>query len=372
MTTAPPVLELADVKVRRGGVEVLDVPSFRLDAEEIVALIGPNGCGKTTLLLTTMGLIPRSAGRVLFRGAEIASDRAAMECRRRIAMILQEPLLFDTTVYENVAAGLRIRGLARTDVRKRVTACLERFALAPLAQRSARKLSGGEARRVSLARAFAVEPDVVFLDEPFANLDAPTRRAIIDDVERTVRDARMAAILVTHEQAEALRLADRIAVMDRGRIVQSAAPSTVMNDPANEFVASVLGMETIVEGVIARRAGGQIIAAVAGKEIDALAEGEPGDPVYCGIRPENVILQAADPGRKTSARNVFAARVVGVSSAGPYLRVKLDCGFPLVAHVTPESSASLGLAEGAEVFASFKATAIHVIRRGEAPRRRSS
>src|SRR3990172_5144778 len=119
MISAACVLELRDVKVERGGVQVLDVPSFRLHDNEFVSLIGPNGSGKSTLLLTMMGLLRRSAGKVFFRGEEVASDRAALEGRRRIAMVLQEPLLFDTTVYQNVASGLRIRGLSRAEVRRR-------------------------------------------------------------------------------------------------------------------------------------------------------------------------------------------------------------------------------------------------------------
>ena len=132
-------------------------------------------------------------------------------------------------------------------------AYLERFRLTEMAQRSARKLSGGEARRVNLARALVVEPEVVFLDEPFANLDLPTRESITTDLERTLREAGMAAVLVTHDQAEALRLSDRIVVLNGGRIVQSDAPSAVMNNPINEFVASCVGMETIVEGGPAKR-----------------------------------------------------------------------------------------------------------------------
>jgi tungstate transport system ATP-binding protein len=363
--TADTVLELRDLKVRRGGVEVLDIPAFRLHEGEFVSLIGPNGSGKSTLLLSMMSLLERSTGQVLYRGCEVRSVRAAIGYRRKMAMVLQEPLLFDTTVYENVASGLRLRGLHGRDARRRIMAYLERFRLADMAERSARKLSGGEARRVNLARALAVEPEVVLLDEPFTSLDLPTRQAITGDLERTIREARIAAILVTHDQAEALRLSDRIVVMNGGRVVQSDSPSVVMNNPVNEFVASCLGMETILEGVIRRRAGWEIVVAVGGEEIDAVGEGSVGEQLYCCIRPENVLIDVVNPSRTSSARNVFPARIAGVASAGPYLKVKLDCGFPLVAHVTGESFATLGLEEGKDVFASFKATAIHTIRKSE-------
>jgi tungstate transport system ATP-binding protein len=362
----PCVLELRDVKVRRGGVEVLDVPSLRLRERELVALIGPNGSGKSTLLLTMMGLLDRAAGEVVHRGAPVGPGRAMIEHRRRMALVLQEPCLFDVTVYENVASALRIRGVARADVRRRTTAYLERFRLAGLAGRSARKLSGGEARRVSLARALVAEPEVLLLDEPFTSLDPPTRRSIVDDLERTIRDAGIAAILVTHDQGEALRLSDRIAVMDGGRIVQSGPPPVVMNEPANAFVASWVGMECILEGVIRRSTGSAVVVSVAGEEIEAVGDGLPGDHVYCCIRPESVLLQVVNPSSTTSARNVFPARIVSAASGGPVLTLKLDCGFPLVAHVTRDSFAALDLARRGDVFASIKATAIHLIRKGDA------
>lgn len=360
--SAAPLLEARGLEVERGGVAVLRVPSFRLAEGEFLTLIGPNGCGKSTLLLTLMGLLPRRAGQVLWRGTPVATGREAVACRRRMALVLQEPLLFRETVYDNVAAGLRIRRLPRREEEERVMAALERFGLVAQARRPAPELSGGEARRASLARALAVEPEVALLDEPFTNLDLLARQAIVDDLERAIRGARMAAILVTHDQSEALRLSDRIAVMDRGAIVQEGAPAAVVNDPVNEFVARSVGMETTVEAVVVSARGGEIVMAVAGREIDAIGEGAPGDRVYCCIRPENVTVEVAR-GAGTSARNVLPARITGVLPAGPYLRVKLDCGFPLVATVTASSFAALGLAAGKEVFASFKATAVHVIRR---------
>jgi len=362
MNDAPCLVELEDVRVDRGGVEVLEVPSFRLHASELVALLGPNGSGKSTLLLSLMGLLPRSAGALRYRGGEVRNAAEMLLHRRRMAMVFQDPLLLDATVYDNVAAGLRLRRLPRPEVRRQVEASLERFRLADLAQRSARHLSGGEARRVNLARALAVDPEVLLLDEPFVSLDLPTRQSIIEDLEAVLRQARTAAILVTHDQTEALRLSTRIVVMEGGRIIQSDEPSVVMNRPVNEFVAACVGMETILPGVVRRSARGEIVVEVADAEIDAVGPGEVGAQVYCCVRPESVVLEVAGaPRRATSVRNAFAARVVGVAAAGAYLKVRLDCGFPLTAHVTGESFTRLGLREGTEVVASFKATAVHVI-----------
>ncbi len=369
--STPPLLELRGLRVDRGGVRVLDVPGFAIAEGELVALLGPNGSGKTTLLLSMMGLLPRTAGRLLWRGAEVASEREALDARRRMAMILQEPLLFDDTVAGNVAAGLRLRRMSRAEVRDRVRAALARFGLDGLAGRSARALSGGEARRVSLARALVLEPDLVLLDEPFANLDARTREGITDGLERTLRETRTAAVLVTHDATEALRLSDRIAVMHAGAIVQSGPPAAVLNEPASELVASTVGMETVLEAVVTGSGGGELVAAVAGREVHALGDAAPGDAIYLCIRPENVLVERADPSGSSSARNVFPSTVTSTSPVGPYLKVKLDCGFPLVASVTGESCAPRGHARGATVFASVKATAIHVLRKGEPPSARA-
>lgn len=358
-----PVLELRDVRVERGGRTVLDVPSFRLAPGELVALIGPNGSGKTTLLHALMGLVPRAAGLALLAGEELEAGGRLVERRRRMALILQESLLFDTTVERNVAESLRLRGVRGAELRGRVAEALARFRVGDLAGRQARELSGGEARRVSLARALVARPEVVLLDEPFANLDAPTRHAITDDVEATVREAGMAAILVTHDSGEALRLADRIVVMHEGRIVQSDAPAVVLNQPVNEFVASCVGMDTILEGEVRARSGWELEVAVGDTLVAAVGQAEVGDPVHLCIRPENVILEPLAPHRASSARNVYPARVSAIASIGPYLKLRLDCGFPLVTHVTAESYALLGLAPGKAVRAVFKATAVHVIRR---------
>ncbi|MCM0083258.1 ABC transporter ATP-binding protein [Geomonas sp. Red32] len=361
MTTGATLLEISGLKVDRGGVQVLDVAGFSLRENEFVSLIGPNGAGKSTLLLTLMGLLKAGEGSISYRGRHVGAGRDWLDVRRKMSMVLQEPLLFDTTVYDNVASGLKIRGLSRTETAGRVAKWLERFGLAGMAGRSARRLSGGEARRVSLARAFATEPEIIFFDEPFSNLDAPTRQALTEDMDRILRDASMAAVLVTHDQSEALRMSTRIVVMNGGEIIQSGSPAAVMNAPVNEFVANFVGMETILEGEVVANVAQQVTAAVAGVEIDAVGPYQPGEAIYCCIRPENVTIALRTPSGPTSARNLFPAKVIEISSLGPFLKVRLDCGFPLTSYVTRESFTTLELYVDKEVFASFKATSVHLI-----------
>ena len=165
------LLKAGDLLVRRGGATVIDIPEISVVHGEVLVLIGPNGAGKSTLLLTLAGLLKPARGTLMFRGKSI--ENSGFDYRRHVAMVFQEPLLFDTTVFENVAAGLKIRGRGRTEIGRMVPEYLERFGIAPLAKRSARKLSGGEAQRTSLARAFVTKPQIVFLDEPFSSLDPP-------------------------------------------------------------------------------------------------------------------------------------------------------------------------------------------------------
>ncbi len=362
--TNTPLLEARDLTVVRGGVEVLRIPSLVLNENEVLSLIGPNGAGKSTLLLTLASLLRPTQGELRCRGTLVAGKSAEDVYRRRLAMVFQEPLLFDTTVFENVAAGLRIRGLSRSDIRSRVQATLELFNIRDLAERSARKLSGGEAQRTSLARAFAIRPEIILLDEPFASLDPPTRLALTEDLERILRETGTAAIVATHDLLEALRLSDRMAVMNGGRIIQSGAPVEVMHEPADEFVASFVGMENVLSGRITARAGGILTVTLAGHSLEFPGTANEGEEALFCIRPEHVTVTTADPGATTSARNVFPATIGRIVPMGAYYKLHLDCGFPLVVYLTSQSLGTLHLAEGTRVFASFKATAVHLIRAG--------
>ena len=278
-------------------------------------------------------------------------------------MVFQEPLLFDSTVFENIASGLKIRGMKRAEFQGIVMEQLERFGIKHLKDRSARTLSGGEAQRTSLARAFAIRPEILFLDEPFASLDPPTRESLIEDLQRILLQTKTTSIFATHDRLEALRLSDRIAVMNLGKIAQMGSPEVVMNRPVDEFVASFVGVETILTGSVIKKDGGTFVVSVAGKEVEMVGEAKIGEEVVLGIRPEHVTLAAHSSRENTSARNLFSAIIEKIVSLGLHQKVHLNCGFPLVAYVTHHSMENLSLGEGKVVMASFKATAIHVIRR---------
>ncbi len=234
-------LRLSGVQVWYGARTVLVVPEFAVGPGEVLALMGPNGAGKSTLLHVAALLRRPDAGEV-WLGGERATRRAERTLRRRTAMVLQAPLLFDVGVLANAASGLRFRGVGRREAERRAGEWLERFGVGHLAGRNGRALSGGEAQRVSLARAFATEPELLLLDEPFAGLDAPSRTALVPDLAALLRETGTAAMVATHDRAEAAALADRLAVLIGGRIAQAGPTADVLARPASGEVGAVVGL----------------------------------------------------------------------------------------------------------------------------------
>ncbi len=360
-----PVLALAGVHVAHDQRVVLDIPALAVARGEVLAVIGPNGAGKSTLL-RVMGLLEApTAGEVRFCGAP-ATLRGGLAVRRRMASVFQEPLLADTTVFDNVALGLRFRGSPHGRTASLVNGWLERFAIARLAHRQARTLSGGEAQRAALARALVVEPELLLLDEPFSALDQPTRETLIDDLGRILREERVTTVLVTHDRSEAMALGDRVGVLMGGRLLQIDEAAQVFRAPASEEIARFVGVETILDCRVVDRAGPLAILEAGGQTLQVAQPAEPGEWVRLCLRPEDVTLfpGAPKPGA-SSAFNRLGGRIQRVVPAGPHVRVIVDCGFPLVALATQRSVEDLGLGEGAAVTAHFTSTAPHLLRHGK-------
>jgi tungstate transport system ATP-binding protein len=329
----------------------------------ILALIGPNGAGKSSLLLMLAGLLKPQKGKMYFQGLPVAdsSDRAIL--RHNASVVFQEPLLLNSSVYDNVALGLKFRRLTPNDIRKNVQEALDYFGISSLAKRSAKTLSGGEAKRVSLARSFAIKPRLILLDEAFNSLDPPTRETLIDELRHILEETKITAVLALHDREETLRLAQDVTVMAEGKIIQSGTTSQIFNQPDSEFVANFVGTETILEGIVKSNNAGLMEIAVAGKVIEAVGDFMPPQNVYCCLRPENVTVVREMQGKMSSARNIFEAKVQKIIRQGFFYKLMLDCGFPLVAYITMPSCEDLGVCEGAAIFVSFKATAVHVLRK---------
>jgi tungstate transport system ATP-binding protein len=279
------VLSVHDLSVgygqREGGFE-LRIPHLDLHAGEVLAVLGPNGAGKSTLLRAMIGLLRPRQGQV------------RVDTQRSQALVFQRPVLLRGSVAYNAEVPLWARGVSRKERRRRADQALTRFGIGELARRSAATLSGGELRRLALARAFVTEPGVLLLDEPFDDLDADGRQRLSFDLRQAITETDVAVAMVTHDLRQALLLADRVAVLCGGQLVQVGTRDEVLRRPATPLVAQLVGMENLVSGVaVGPDAGGLTLVEVSsGRRLHAAARASPGELVWIGIRPEYVKLEA--------------------------------------------------------------------------------
>ncbi|MDG1530084.1 MAG: ATP-binding cassette domain-containing protein [Paracoccaceae bacterium] len=287
-----------------GTFTALDDVSISLEQGEFVCLLGPSGCGKTTLLRIIAGLTGINEGEVILEGEQITH----LPTRQRdFGIVFQSYSLFpNMTVAENIGYGLKIRNTPVDQISKRVTELLELIKLPDVANKLPGQLSGGQQQRIALARAIAVDPRVLLLDEPLSALDAKVRGSLRDEIKQLQRALKIPTLMVTHDQEEALALADKIICMNHGVVVQTGTPQDLYNKPNTRFVADFMGTSNLIETAVIR------------KEIPELLQNRPkgSDEEYCAcIRPEHITLSAAKNG---------TARVQSVSFLGNLTRLKLD------------------------------------------------
>ncbi len=346
-------LEVRGLVVQRGGVSVLEIDALDIPRGLVTVVIGPNGSGKSTLLGALQLVLHPARGTLTLDGEPMHAD--PVKTRRRMSAAFQEPLLLSMSVRANVELPLRLRGVDRGRRRELAEHWLERFGIAALARRHARQLSGGEAQRVSLARAFASQPEVLLLDEPFSGVDAPTREGLIEDFAEIVSQTRPTTILVTHDRDEALRLGDHAALLIEGGLRQTGKPSEVFDRPADRAVAQFVGMENVWAGRRSEsgvyQAGGVRLASTA--KTVAL-----GAPALLCVRPERVVLTRDEDGSGNQVRAVVRT----VRPRGPVVRCDLTSArLGLVADVPLAAWDELGLAVGDEVTARIAPADVHVI-----------
>jgi len=357
-----PLIEIVNLCQRYGERSVLKNVNLEVGRGEVLALIGPTGAGKTTLLRLIDLLDTPQAGKIYFDGVDTAAQaRVRLELRRRMALVHQKPVVFNTSVYHNVAHGLNWRGVSRSSIHKKVSSILEMVNLSAYQDRDARVLSGGEMQRVAIARAIAVEPELLLLDEPTANLDPVSAAKVEELITGIIKQHVTTVIMATHDMSQGQRLADTIGVLVSGEVLQMGNVAEVFASPRNREVAEFVGVENIIDGEIASSEDEVVTIDVGSGVIEAVAGYSPGTEVSACIRPEEITLALTR--LSTSARNTFTGKITRVVSAGPLSRIEVDCGFPLVALVTRRSAEELGLVKGKRVHAAFKATGVHVIKK---------
>ncbi|HJR01993.1 MAG TPA: ABC transporter ATP-binding protein [Methylomirabilota bacterium] len=315
MSGAAPALSVRRLRKAFGAVVAVDGVSLDAAPGEFLSLLGPSGCGKSTLLRMVAGLVEPDGGEIILADEDIT--RVAVH-RRNLGLVFQSYALFPhMTVFENVAFGLRRRGVAPAELGPRVERMLELVRLGPLGARHPRELSGGQQQRVALARALVTEPRVLLLDEPLSNLDALLRDEMRVELKRLQERLGTTMIFVTHDQAEALILSDRVVVMEAGRVEQIGRPEEVYRRPATAFVARFLGRANFLAGTLAET-GPAAVVALDGGRLSVVAAPRPGlergRPVHAVIRQEVIRLEA--PEGEAGRPNQFAATVVFHAFAG--------------------------------------------------------
>jgi len=354
------ILQTINLEQRIGDAVLLNKVNLSVEKGEIFTVIGPTGAGKTTLLRLINLLERPTAGDIIFDNEKITDPSCdTVRVRRRMAMVFQKPAVFNNTVYENVAYPLKVRGTHAKTEKSDVYQLLETIRLSGYARRKARTLSGGEAQRVALARAVVVKPDLLLLDEPTANLDPENVKMIEELVMKFNRENGLTVVMSTHDMQQAQRMAGTIGVLMNGQLVQVGRPGDIFYSPGNARIAGFVGMRNLFGGYIERNEAGIAVVNVDGRDIQTVSDLPVRSAVEIYVRPEDVVLAVNAP--EGSARNVLHCTVRSLSSSGPLCTIMLDCGFPLEALVTNQSVSEMGLRQGQEIYASFKATAVRVM-----------
>ncbi|BBL67201.1 ABC transporter ATP-binding protein [Methanoculleus chikugoensis] len=349
------MLGIAGLSKRLGDFTLTDVNLTVADAEYFI-ILGPTGAGKTILLETIAGIYAPDAGTITLDGLDVTATDPK---DREVGMVYQDYMLFPhLTVAENIGFGLLQRKTEPARIRESVQEIAGLLGIGHLLERTPGTLSGGEQQRTAIARALVLRPRVLLLDEPLSALDAVTRDRLREELKAVHRATGTTVVHITHHFEDVFALADRVAVMQDGRIVQTGTPDEIFRRPATEFVAAFTGMENVYCGVSRVRNGEAAIDL--GEIVVRTVTAIEGD-VCVGIRPEEVILSRQP--FESSAANTFQGTVTAIRHNGVFSRVVVDTGLPFVAVLTPQSVARLGLVEGEPAYVTFKASAVHVFKR---------
>ena len=375
------ILEIKNLEKKYPGGFGLKIDYLSVEENKILVMIGPNGSGKSTLIRLINLLEEPDSGIIIFNGSNILGEKVdRIKIRKSMSVVFQEPLLFSTSVYNNILMGLNIRKIKVQQRKETFNFLIEKLKLDKLLGRNPKSLSGGEQQRVALARALILEPKLLLLDEPLANIDPVLREELRSDIFVILKSIGRSTIYVTHDRNEAMIIADDIAVINEGKVEQFGKKDEIFRKPTSGFVAKFVGVETLVEGIIleCRDDVCRIMIKANNKrqntdntdyrngqniEIFVAADAKPGEKVTLAIRPEDVTLYNDHmPHEISSAMNSFRGVIIDIQDIGIFKKVEIDCGFKLVSFVTQNSIERLGLAEGKNITASIKASSVHLFK----------
>lgn len=339
-----PYLQIQDVSKKFDRTSVLEDISLEIREGEFVFLLGPSGCGKTTLLRIIAGLEEPTTGRILQAGQDVTQLPSS---KRNFGIVFQSYALFpNLTVFQNIAYGLESRKEPKAKINARVGELLALVGLQDYGKRYPAQLSGGQQQRVALTRALAISPGLLLLDEPLSALDARVRANLRIEIARLQRQLGVTTMMVSHDQEEALTMADRVVVMEQGRIVQVGSPEEIYHQPATPFVADFVGLMNFFPGVVSAGKRKQVEVGGEALHLEQEIEQAAGQPVTLAIRPESV--QVALNGQTA---NILLARVHEVEFMGPFYRLHLRLGQAgrMIAYMPPENARGESIHEGMEV-----------------------
>jgi tungstate transport system ATP-binding protein len=359
---ASKILEIKDLKKRFSSDFSLNIKSLGINENEIFTLIGPNGSGKSTLIYLINLLMPADSGKIFFENEDILVKKINKTLvRKKMGVVFQEPLLFNTSVYNNLLMGLKLRNKDIGRYKNNLDFLIEKLKLKDLLGRAPRTLSGGEKQKVSLARALLLNPKILLLDEPLANIDQATKEEFSETFFEILKEKGTTTLYITHDRNEAMAISDNIGIIDNGKIEQTGPKAEVFRKPVNGKVAKFVGVETLVSGTVVNSFDGVLEIKVNGNNIFAVGKRQLGQKVTISIRPEDVILLSEiDDTEKLSSLNIFKGIATEIKDMGLFKKIEIDCGFALVAYITGTSAKRFNLKRGTHVQAAVKATSVHL------------
>jgi molybdopterin-binding protein len=346
------MIEIKDLRKKLGNFIIKDI-NLRIFEGEYFVILGHTGAGKTTLLEIIAGLIQPDMGNIWLNGKEVSTLPPE---RRNVGFVYQDYALFPhMSVVENIKFGLKLKKLDKSTIAQKIHNIMDLLHISYLTSAYPDTLSGGEAQRVALARALVLEPQILLLDEPLSNLDPNLREKLQIELKKLHQNLMITTIHVTHNFDEAISLADRIAVIHQGRILQVGTPMEIFKQPASEIVAKFIGCENLFKGKLISQDGIKLFTT---KNINIQVATDKEGEAYVSIHPEEIIL-SKEP-LTTSARNCFYGKITKLVEKGILVRVWVDVGESFVILITKKSLSEMQLTIGSEVYITFKATAVHV------------